>query len=79
MTIDVLKKHQTAIEQKFGKDSRVAIAGVSHTIFSVSRHYGGATIDGKSFTYFADEDLLVRDDVIKFVRKLEKEPKTNAT
>jgi len=73
MNITLLRTHQTAIEDHFGKDSRVAIAGVSHTIFSVSRHYGGATIDGKSFVYFPDEDLLVRDDVIKFVKKLEQE------
>jgi hypothetical protein len=71
ITITLLEKHQTAIEQKFGKASRVAIAGVSYTIFSVARHYGGATIDGKSFVYFPNDDLLVRDDVIRFVKKLE--------
>jgi len=75
ITITLLEKHQTAIEQKFGKASRVAIAGVSYTQFSIARHYGGCKIDGKFYTYFPDDDLLVRDDVIKFVKKLEKEAK----
>jgi hypothetical protein len=75
MTIDLLEKHQIAIEEHFGKSTRVAIAGVSYTQFSIARHYGGCTINGKRFTYFPQDDLLVRDDVLKFVTKLEKELK----
>ena len=73
MTIQLLEKHQTAIKNQFRKDARVAISRVSYTQFSIARHYGGCTIDGKTYTYFPQDDLLVRDDVVKFVNKLEKE------
>lgn len=46
-----------------------AICGVSQTIFSIARHYGGAEIQGERFTYFPEHDELIRDDVLKFIRR----------
>lgn len=73
MTIELFEKHRIAIEEKFGKGTRVAFSFVSQTHLSIARYYGGCKIDGKTYTYFPEDDLLVRDDVLKFVKKLEKE------
>jgi hypothetical protein len=41
------------------------IAGVSSTVFSTARLFGGCTVNGRSYTYDPDTDTLVRDDVLK--------------
>lgn len=46
-----------------------AIAGVSRSIFSVARLYGGTSYNGCPYTYIAEHDELVRDDVLAFVRR----------
>ncbi len=46
------------------------IRGVSQSYFSVARYYGGATFNGSSYIYFAATDELVRDDIVKLVKKL---------
>lgn len=49
-----------------------AIQGVSQSQFSVARHYGGIRYQGEHYTYFAEVDELVRDDVLAYVRKAAK-------
>lgn len=39
------------------------IRNVSQSQFSVARHYGGCTFQGKSYHYDAERDALVRMDV----------------
>lgn len=34
--------------------------------FSVARHYGGIRINGQTFTYCPERDILVRDDWMEF-------------
>lgn len=58
-------------------NSPFAIAGVSHGIFSVARYYGGCKIQGASYTYFAESDELVRDDVLKWIRRFRKAKANN--
>jgi len=41
------------------------IHNVSHTQFSIARHYGGCVHNGKEYVYFPDEDKLVRKDLLK--------------
>lgn len=41
------------------------IYNVSHTQFSVARHFGGCTFNGASYHYDAENDVLVRMDVWK--------------
>ena len=41
------------------------IHNVSQSQFSVARHYGGCTFSGANYTYDADRDVLVRDDILK--------------
>lgn len=41
------------------------IHNVSQSQFSVARHYGGCTFSGAHYTYDADRDVLVRDDILK--------------
>ncbi len=38
-------------------------------MFSLARRYGAATIQGCPYRYFEDGDMLVRVDVIDFVRR----------
>lgn len=40
------------------------IHSVSQSQFSVARHYGGCTFSGAHYTYDADRDVLVRNDVL---------------
>jgi len=49
-----------------------AVRGVSDTMFSIARYYGGLKYNGQHYTYFADTDELIRDDVLVFVQKLRK-------
>jgi hypothetical protein len=45
---------------------------VSMTQLSIARHYGCIRYNGEPYTYFADTDELVRDDVLKWQKKQEK-------
>lgn len=49
------------------------IAGVSHTQFSIARHYGSITYNRKTYFYMPTHDELIRDDVLKWVTKRRKE------
>jgi hypothetical protein len=70
---------QDELREKFGSKLLV-VANVSQSIFSVARHYGCCTINGAEYTYFADDDLLVRNDVVAYlcVGKEPDAPKTKA-
>ena len=57
---------------KLPRNTPFLIQGVSSTQFSVSRHYGGCTYNGKYYTYLYDTDELIRDDVLKWVKKYRK-------
>lgn len=48
---------------------------VSHGQMSIARHYGCMKVNGESYTYFADSDELVRDDVLKWQKKQAKNEK----
>lgn len=61
-----------AIAQTLPRDTPYAIRGVSHGIFSIARHYGGAKYNGASYTYIPETDELVRDDVVKAIAKVER-------
>lgn len=69
ITIETLKEHQEALKEKFGASAAIAYPQVSMTQLSVARHFGGATVQGKHYTYNPTDDSLIRDDVLKWVRK----------
>jgi len=50
------------------------IANVSMTQFSIARHFGGITFQNKPYRYFAETDVLIRDDVVRWL-KLDKKQK----
>ena len=52
------------------KDNVILICDVSLSYFSVARHYGGATIEGKQYRYFQERDILVRNDWVRYYRRL---------
>lgn len=72
VTIETLKKHLDELEAKFGKNASVAYAQVSYTQLSPARHYGGCKVQGQHFVYNAEDDSLIREDVVKWVMKREK-------
>jgi hypothetical protein len=68
---------QSVNASKLPADTPFLICGVSMSYFSIARHYGGCKVQGRTYTYLPDSDELIRDDVLKFVKKLrkQKEPK----
>lgn len=72
MTNSYLTESEIDAIQHLHKKTPYLITGVSYGYFSVARHYGGATMNGSSYTYIPDSDELVRDDVLKAVKKLRK-------
>jgi len=62
--IDAMNASELARETPF------LIRGVSQSHFSIARFYGGADFNGSHYTYLSDTDELIRDDVLKFVKKL---------
>ncbi len=72
-TIDDLRKYQAELQSKFGKDTNVAYANISHGPLSVARHYGSATVQGKYYIYNPADDSLIRKDVVKWVAKRKKQ------
>jgi hypothetical protein len=51
------------------------IKGVSTSIFSVCRHYGGGRIEGANYTYIRETDELIREDLMLFVARLRAQQK----
>ena len=70
ITRDNLVQHQDALKEKFSQQ-RIAIGNVTQSYFSIARHYGACKIEGREFIYFPEDDILVRDDVVKFIKDLE--------
>ena len=60
-------------------DTPYIITGVSSSIFSTARHFGTCTFQGKGYTYNPVTDELVRNDVLKFLHKIRKEAKKQAS
>lgn len=54
------------------RDAPFAVLHVSQTQFSVARHYGGMQFQGYRYTYNPKTDELVRDDVLKWLKKQRK-------
>lgn len=52
------------------KDNVILICDVSLSYFSVARHYGGATIEGRQYRYFQERDILVREDWVRCYQRL---------
>ena len=50
-------------------DPPMMYSHVSQTQLSIARHYGAATINGRTYIYDFDADTLIRDDVLAFVRR----------
>jgi hypothetical protein len=67
MTIKELK--ELIGDVKFKDDAPYAMAQVSQTQLSIARHYGGCKYNGYDYTYFPEEDTLIRDDVLKYAVK----------
>jgi len=51
------------------RDTAYMITGVSHTQFSIARHYGGISWNTHYYRYIPETDELVRDDVLRWVTK----------
>lgn len=65
--------------QHLKRDTPYIIRSVSQGYFSIARYYGGAKYNGDSYTYVPSTDELVRDDVMKTVKKMRRPAKSSAT
>lgn len=54
-----------------------AIAGVSHSQFSIARHYGGIVFKGFKYVYNPATDELIRPDVLKIITKRRRDQAKN--
>ena len=67
-----LSPDELPLIQRLPQDAPYAISGVSSTIFSLARHYGGIKFRGRVYEYMPATDELVREDVVRYVTKLRK-------
>jgi hypothetical protein len=72
-TLDDVRQYANELEAKFSADESVAYANVSYTQLSIARYYGGCNVSGKYFIYNANEDSLIREDVMKWIVKRKKQ------
>lgn len=70
LTNNEIERLQTA---GLPEDAPFIIQGVSQSLYSVARHYGGATIQKRHYLYIPPTDELIREDVLKLVQKWRKE------
>jgi hypothetical protein len=75
VTLEDLRNYQAELQTKFGSDTNVAYANISHGQLSVARHYGGCQVQGKNYIYNQVDDSLIREDVVKWVAKRKKDEK----
>ena len=73
-----LTADEVAAIQVLPKGAPYSLCNVSAGYFSVARHAGGCTLHGYRYTYIHGHDECVRDDVLKFVRKLRKKKPAEA-
>ena len=45
------------------------MTGVSQTQLSIARHFGGIFFNDEHYRYFPDTDELIRDDVVRWMKK----------
>lgn len=65
--------------QLLDSDTPYMIRGISQGMFSLARHYGGMTYQGRSYQYMPETDECVRADVVKFVAKMRKAKPVEST
>lgn len=55
------------------RDTPFIIQGVSNTQLSIARHYGGCRFQNREYRYIPHTDELIRDDVVKWLVKFQKD------
>lgn len=77
--MNIISEQQALDMQLAGLHQRTpyAIGEVSHGQLSVARHYGGCVFKSEKYSYFAESDELVRDDVLAYIRKRAKAQRLN--
>ena len=70
-----LTDDELAAIQHMDRSTPYVITGISKGFFSVARHYGGMTYQGREYVYIPPTDECIRMDVIKAVAKMRKKPK----
>jgi hypothetical protein len=66
---DYLSADEVQAIQHLPRTAPYSITRISHSIFSVARHYGGMSYSGAHYTYVPEHDECVRTDVLRFVEK----------
>lgn len=58
--------------QTLHKRAPYSITGISQSMFSIARHYGGMDFQGCRYVYVPEHDECVRADVMRLVQKRRK-------
>ena len=61
------------------KDTPYGVQNVSYSQMSIARHYGGLTVNGRSYLYLPLTDELIREDVAKWLVKTVQQARRAAT
>lgn len=70
MTCYLTEEELSALKRtELSRKTPFAIQHVSMGVFSVARHFGGATYHGWGYKYFPATDELVRHDVVKWAER----------
>jgi len=54
---------------KLDRATPFVIGGVSQSQLSIARYYGGCKFQGQNYSYLPITDELLRDDVVKWLKK----------
>lgn len=68
-----LTPDELAAVQHLHQRTPYIVTDVSRGMFSIARHAGGMTFNGCRYTYIAQTDECVRDDVMRAVVKLRRQ------
>jgi len=60
------------------RDAPFLIRGVTTSHLSIARHYGGCTFNGRHYVYVPPTDELIRKDVMGWLARYRRKPKTEA-
>lgn len=75
VTLSDISNYRGELIERFGKSEVLCHTNTSMSHLSIARHSGGCVINGKTFKYFEDDDMVVREDVVKWLNRRKKQEK----
>jgi hypothetical protein len=78
VTVITDEEREALTKSDLPTDNPFLIGYASSGFFSIARHFGGIKYNGSHYMYFPDTDELVRDDVLRWLKKYRKENKNES-